>query len=116
MAFITIQSSFVGHVLLHVGSLLALCLFFLGTNLVLLRARRAAIDFWIWAYDVVALLFDIVYGVVLLMYSDKEDLPITAISVMAYVTIFLQFARFPVNGWQVLPSEFVIPFWSQPKV
>jgi hypothetical protein len=119
MALITIQQFSVSHIVLHLSSLFLLWLFFIGTNAVLITSGHGKVAGWIWLFDGIIFVVLLFYAFVLFIWhirdsiSNEEILVITAV---AYLSISVLFARFPVNGWQVLGPEFVIPFRRAKKV
>jgi hypothetical protein len=109
MGFVTIQTSFNWHVGLHIGTLGALWLFLVGSSRVMSETGYSKVDFGLWVYDGMVLLIEIMYGVMLIFYRVKDAVSFQMLSVIAYAAVGLQFARFPIHGWQLLGAEFVFP-------
>jgi hypothetical protein len=104
-------------VMIHIGSLLALTFFLIGSSAIWAKVNRLKTILPRWIYHSVTLLFVIGYGIsVILIWNTSTSGFVMCTSVIGYLAIALVFAGFPIHAHLLFGAGFVVPFASAKKV
>jgi hypothetical protein len=103
--------------ILHIGSLLVLTIYLIGSNAIVASVNRLKVILPRWIYHLVALLLVIAYGVsVTLSWRSVTPGFVIFAAVMGYLAIAVVFAGFPIHAHLLFGAGFVIPFVRAKKV
>jgi uncharacterized membrane protein len=99
---------------LHIATLASVTLFSTTVTAVLAHGKRITPTWLVWAYDIMVLVLEIIYGILAFSLSKITD-ALTLFCALGYVTIALAFARFPLLGKHLLGPAFIVPFATSKK-